>query len=446
MVACPCPAMEGEEQRTPPSVCRDGRGLAREVDQPRPDRSRRPCRCTPCIGEPDTDQTPATARLGLLRPQPLVAGEPQRLLERLGIIAAVVDEARGRAERVGLGTDEVAPADLGGIEAQALGHQIQRALHDEGAHGHPDAAIGAQRRLAGRHREGLIRVGRDAVRSRQDPRRAERLQRRRERVDMVGAGIRHDARAQRQERACRVRRRLDLDPRLAPVGGRGEVLPARLHPLDGVPRRPRQRHHGQILGEHMHLLAEAATRVRHDHAHPPLRETEGQGERTPQDMRELCPRPDGEVVAFPAGDEAARLDGRGRAAPVGEGLANHHGGRGEAPTTSLCAYRCLRDIARHRVVKQRRAGGRALSMSELSGSYSTTTASQPSTAHRIERDHRHRPAHEAQPMPGVGPRAGRAGIQPAKRQVRLATSCAVRDTPCLAADRRRRRGAWAWGP
>src|SRR5437762_11137784 len=56
-----------------------------------------------------------------------------------------IDEARRRSEWIGVARNQVAAADLCRIEAEAVREQIERALHDEGAHGHPDTAIGAER-------------------------------------------------------------------------------------------------------------------------------------------------------------------------------------------------------------------------------------------------------------------------------------------------------------
>src|SRR5205085_7895822 len=91
----------------------------------------------------DAHESALRTRLALGAAQPVVIGGAERLLERLGEVAAVVAQAAGRHVRIGLARDEVATAYLGGIEAEPRPHEIHQPLHHERPHRHADAAIGA---------------------------------------------------------------------------------------------------------------------------------------------------------------------------------------------------------------------------------------------------------------------------------------------------------------
>ena len=169
--------------------------------------------------EPDAEEPPAPARLVPLPLEAIVPRQVQRLLEGLREIPAVVHEAAGRRERVGVARNEVPPADLGGIHAQSIGEEIERPLHGEGGERHADPAIRAEGRLVGRDGHALVRVGRRAVRAGQDRGGAEWLERLRQRVDVIGAGVGE----QRAPEAPAGRRRR----RPPPPAPRGPPAPAR---------------------------------------------------------------------------------------------------------------------------------------------------------------------------------------------------------------------------
>ena len=283
------------------------------------------------------------ARGVALPDEALVAGQVERQREGRRIVAAVVDEARRGGKRIVVARDQVPPADLGGIEAEPVRAEIERALHHEHAHGHADAAIRAERRLVRGDGQDVVRIRGRAVRARQDCRGAHGLERGRERVDVLRPGIGPDARAEAEQDAPRVGGGLDLHARLARLGRRGEVLAPRLRPLDGPVDQTGRGGHGEVLGHHVHLLAEPAARIGHDDAHLPLGESEGLGERGAHDVRHLRARPDREGLALPARDHAAGLERGGGEARVTEGLPDHDRGGGERALDVAVAVTALEE-------------------------------------------------------------------------------------------------------
>ena len=250
---------------------------------------------------PDAEQPPPRAARLALAHEPLVAGQGERGLERLGEIAAVVDEAGRGGERVRVARDQVALPHEGRVEPEPVREQIERALHHEGAHGHAHPAVGAERRLVRGERDDLEGVGRRAVGARQDGGGAERLERPGQRIDVVGAHVRHEPRPQAAQRAVGVRGGLDLHALLAGVGRRGQVLAPGLDPLHRPPRAPGQRGHRQVLGHHVHLLAEAAAGVRHDDPHAGLGKAEGAGHAGAEDVGHLGAGPERQRRRLPSG-------------------------------------------------------------------------------------------------------------------------------------------------
>ena len=230
----------------------------------------------------------------------VVAGQAERLLERLGEVAAVVGHPAGRLEGVGLARDEVAPADLDGVDAEPLGELIEQALHHEGAHRHAHSAIGPERRLVRLHRDRLVGVDLGAVGPRQDRRRAERLQRGGERIDVVGAVVGHDARAQPPHNPVGVGGQLDVHPLLAGMAARREVLAPLLDPLHRTAEPAGQRGHRDVLGEHVDLETEAAADVGDDDPHARGGQAERRRQRTAQDRGRLGGGPHGQASRRPS--------------------------------------------------------------------------------------------------------------------------------------------------
>ena len=99
--------------------------------------------------EADAHQLAASALLGLLLQQRLVADRLERLVERLVIVAAVVGESECGAVGELLFLHEVLPPQLHRVDAELVGKDVHRALDRVTGFGHAErAAIGdASRRL-----------------------------------------------------------------------------------------------------------------------------------------------------------------------------------------------------------------------------------------------------------------------------------------------------------
>ena len=110
-------------------------------------------------GDAHADQASLGPLGRLLRAPRFVLGPLEGVGEGSGKVAAVVDEARGGGEGIALARNQVAAADLGGVEAEPGGQEVERPLHGEGAHGHAHPAIGAERRLVGGDRDRMPLVG-----------------------------------------------------------------------------------------------------------------------------------------------------------------------------------------------------------------------------------------------------------------------------------------------
>src|SRR2546422_665545 len=217
----------------------------------------------------------------------------------------------------------VPSAPIGGVAAEALGDHIQEALHDERAHGHPDAAVGAEWRLVGQDGDGLVLVRGRAVRARQDRSTPEWLEGAGERVDVVRPAVGHRARSEATEHAVGLRGDLDLHPLRAGVRPRGEALATLLDPLDRASEHARGRGDRHVLRKDVRLETEAASDVGRDDPHAGLGEVERGGERREHDGRRLGGGPHGERLAVPVDEDTARLQGRRGAVPVLERLAQH---------------------------------------------------------------------------------------------------------------------------
>jgi hypothetical protein len=79
-------------------------------------------------GEADPDQPALLERLGLLLAELVVAELAQRELERLGVVARVVDETRRRLVGELLRLDEVLPPQLGRVDAELVRRVLDEAL------------------------------------------------------------------------------------------------------------------------------------------------------------------------------------------------------------------------------------------------------------------------------------------------------------------------------
>ncbi len=306
----------------------------------------------------DADKATRGALFRLRPPQLLVPDRGQHLLERLGEVAAVVGQPGRRLERVRLAREEVAPPDLGRVEARALGDEVEHALHDERAHRHADAAIGPERRLVRGQGPRVVFVRQHPVRTGQDARGSQRLERRRGRIRVIRARIGHDARPDRQQRAVGRRGDLDRRPPFTRLRRRRQILTALLDPFHRPLEHPRERRHRDVFGEDLHLESEAAADVgRHDpDAH--FREVEGRRQRGAEERRALARRPQRQRLAVPVRHHAARLHRHGGAPAVRERLANDERRARESSIDVTGAMAPVEDDAvRGQRLVQRRDGG-----------------------------------------------------------------------------------------
>ena len=263
----------------------------------------------------------AARRLGA---EPLVVRGRERSLERVGGVAAVDHEPRRGGERQRAGVDEVPPPHLGGVEAGAPRHHVDHALAHERAERHADAAVRAGRALVGGHGVGVVGQRREAVRTGQDPRRGERLERRRHRVDGVRAGVADQRAPERADDPVAAGGHLGVVHVVAGLGAGEEVLAPVLEPAHGSAEPARDLGHRDVLGIEVHLRSEPAADRRAEDAQLRVRDAEGLGQPRAHQVRRLGRGPHGEhpVHRIERRHHAARLHRRGRAARVAERLGD----------------------------------------------------------------------------------------------------------------------------
>ena len=212
---------------------------------------------------PRAEPGPRVARR-LLRARALVVEAAQQLVEERGEVAGVVDGAG--AERLGaavvrhlVGADQIAPPDLGGVEAEAGRAQVHQPLADEVALRAPGRAQRARRRLVGDDRPEVAGVARHAIRAGEE--RGAELGGHERGGAHVGADVRADQRAQPEDAPVRVEADLDLVLDLARVVGRHQALAALLDPPDGAAELHGGERHQDVLGIELAAHAEAAAHV-----------------------------------------------------------------------------------------------------------------------------------------------------------------------------------------
>ncbi len=213
----------------------------------------------------DAHQLAARALLGLLVPQLGVADRVHGLVQGARVVAAVVLPAERRLVRELLRLDEVLHAELGGIHAELVGHDVGHALDRVHGLGHAErAAIGdAARRLVGVDAvdldvRGLQIVGAGA--DVEEPGGKLRGVRGRVGVAVVGEGLD----AQRGERAVLLGGQFGGDVVVARERVGLQILHAVLDPLDRLAGEHRGGDRDHVARVDRHLAAEAAADVRGD--------------------------------------------------------------------------------------------------------------------------------------------------------------------------------------
>ena len=255
--------------------------------------------------------------------------------------------------------DEIAPADLGGIEAEAGGALVHQPLADEIALGPPGRPERARRRLVGDHRPEIAVVVGHAIRAGEE--RGAELGRHERGGAHVRADVRAHQRTQPDDAPLRVEADLGLVLDLARVVGGHHGLAALLDPPDGAAELHRGERDQHVFGIQLAADAEAPAHVHLRQAQGADGDAEDRGEDGAVDVDALGGAD--QVQLAPArvggnGDEAARLERRRRLARIGEALADDHGGRVERPVDVADAHRDHRDVVGLGAGKEpRRAGG-----------------------------------------------------------------------------------------
>ena len=244
-------------------------------------------------GDANADEATAVtpgALNGLLGTSLPVARQGQRGVERRFVVAAVVDHRDLRRREPELprelvATDEVLPADFGGIHPELLRELIHGALDREHRLRLPGASIRGRRRLARERRAHAARIVTDPV----GPRQARRGDRGTEHPEAprVGAEVGEQLGAHRDDRPVAARRELDVVPLLARVRGVRHVLVTRLDPFHRRAQAHRQQREHDLFRIDLLLHAETTAHVRRDHANPMLAEPEDVAKRVAQSVRPL---------------------------------------------------------------------------------------------------------------------------------------------------------------
>src|SRR6059036_3480204 len=175
--------------------------------------------------------------------------------------AVLVREARPVRHLVG--AHEVAPADLGGIEAEAARAEIHEPLHHEHRLGTAGGAVRRVQRLVGDDARPGVPVVRDAVGPRQV---VDRVRREPVALGRVGADVGEKPVVDRDDRAVAGEADTRLVGLLAVVAEAREVLASRLDPLHRPSEPQRRRRDQDLLGIDGPFRAERAADVGHDHA------------------------------------------------------------------------------------------------------------------------------------------------------------------------------------
>ncbi|GBD42175.1 hypothetical protein HRbin39_01564 [bacterium HR39] len=254
-----------------------------------------------------------------------VVGELQRPVETGLVVAGVVDQRHRRLVGEGVLRDEVAPADLGAVDAELARRRVHQRLHQIARLGPSGAAIRIHRRGVGVVRLHVAVDGRDAVLTREQ-RRVEICRNRRAEAAHVGAEIGLGGHAHGEEAAVPVHRQLGMRDVVAPVGVGEEGLAALLAPLDGPAHLPRRPGDEAFLTVDEDLGAEAAAHVGGDHPQLVLRRDAHEGgHHQPVQVRVLAGEIAGVLVLAGVvdADGRARLEGVGHEPVVDEIHRDH---------------------------------------------------------------------------------------------------------------------------
>ena len=228
--------------------------------------ARRACRDLDVHREPDAERDrivrgPASR---LLCAQRVVVRGGQDALERLGVVADVVDRAEAGRVPVHETGDEVAATNLSGVHADLRGEAIDHALDRDRCLGTPRAAVGGRRHGVRHHADAFERHVRDLVDARGHPHGHHREHGADERER---PGIANDVEVVGGDPTVAGAAELGVLHLAATMRHRDHVLGAGLGPLHRATDRTRVEPDRELLGIRARLRAEPPTDVGHDDAH-----------------------------------------------------------------------------------------------------------------------------------------------------------------------------------
>ena len=215
--------------------------------------------------ESDPAVLAALRRLGSPLFEACVFRQLEGNLKRLVVVTRVVREARCRCVRELVGLDEVATANLCGIDAEVVRNRIHQPLDPVRCLGATRAAIGVGRRRVGKDLTNRDRDVLNVVTARHHKERQVRDGRRQELV--VGPVVLDRIELERKDLAVLVDASLVVLDLVATVDRGDRVFGAILDPLDGTTHDLGGRTDCELLAIRVELGAEATTHVGCDDAH-----------------------------------------------------------------------------------------------------------------------------------------------------------------------------------
>ena len=275
----------------------------------RPQQAGRDRRGLHISGEAGADVAPRGSRGGDESGPALVARQRGCDGQRLGDVDAPQIDAETTAARELRRCEQVAATDLGPVDPEPAGGDVERALPHERLH-FPRAAVRHVGRLVGGDELGAKGVVGDAIRGGEQRPDEVRVAVRRIAHLRVRAEIQHEVDTQADQATVPVEAGFDRDALLACLARGEEVLRARLDPADGRVEHHRRGRERGVFARQPALLPERAADVRRRHAHSLEREPQRLRELRPQLVRRLVP-----------GREMQRL---GRAVEVRDAPATLH--------------------------------------------------------------------------------------------------------------------------
>ncbi len=203
-------------------------------------------------------------RRGLLFAKPVVPDVRERLVERRLVVAAVVGQARHDVEPVVERRDQVAPANLDGVDLDRVGQHVDHPLEHEGRFRASRPAVRLDRRRIRVDTVDVFLHRRHHVRPRQHEAVQDRGNARRRGRDIRAHAGPHRA-TQAQDLPVLGRRQLHVLDVIAAVRGRLIVLRPRLDPLHRTSQLHRAERGHEVALDLRDLAAESAAHFRRDH-------------------------------------------------------------------------------------------------------------------------------------------------------------------------------------